>query len=205
MEITRIVTGIGDDGSSEFVSQGPAVPVEAAALGGFTFYTLWATEEGASLPDGEVRPYFPGPTGTRLVGVTWAPRGGHGGDGDPAEAEALLPGLLGVFEDGTPFHTTDSIDYGICLSGEMWLMLDDGREARITPGTVVVQRGTDPTDRRAVLIALTPAGADLLDRRRADRAARLAGPLGRLAEDDVQAISAALPALARLAGALTHP
>jgi hypothetical protein len=143
MEISRIVTGISPDGSSEFVSNEPAVPVEAEALAGFTFYPLWATEGGSSLPDGEVRQYFPGPEGTRLVGVTWAPAGAsHVEGGDPAEAEALLPGLLGVFEDGTPFHTTDSIDYGICLSGEMWLMLDDGREARITPGTVVVQRGT---------------------------------------------------------------
>jgi DNA-binding MarR family transcriptional regulator len=68
----------------------------------------------------------------------------------------------------------------------------------------LVQRRADPADRRAVLIALTPAGADLLDRRREDRAARLAGPLDGLADDDVQAITDALPALARLAGVLTH-
>jgi DNA-binding MarR family transcriptional regulator len=64
----------------------------------------------------------------------------------------------------------------------------------------LVQRRADPADRRAVLIALTPAGADLLDRRREDRAARLAGPLDGLDDDDVRAITAALPALARLAG-----
>ena len=68
----------------------------------------------------------------------------------------------------------------------------------------LVQRRADPADRRAVLIALTPAGADLLDRRREDRAARLAGPLDGLADDDVRAITDALPALARLAGVLTH-
>jgi DNA-binding MarR family transcriptional regulator len=68
----------------------------------------------------------------------------------------------------------------------------------------LVQRRADPADRRAVLIALTPAGADLLDRRREDRAARLAGPLDGLSDDDVRAITDALPALARLAGVLTH-
>jgi DNA-binding MarR family transcriptional regulator len=68
----------------------------------------------------------------------------------------------------------------------------------------LVQRRTDPGDRRAVLIALTPAGADLLDRRREDRADRLAGPLEALADDDVRSITDALPALARLAGVLTH-
>lgn len=39
-------------------------------------------------------------------------------------------------------HTTDSVDYGICLSGEIYLELDDGAVEYITPGTVVVQRGT---------------------------------------------------------------
>jgi DNA-binding MarR family transcriptional regulator len=69
----------------------------------------------------------------------------------------------------------------------------------------LVQRGTDPADRRAVLIALTPAGADLLDRRREARATRLAGPLAGLTDDDVRAITAALPALGRLALAATSP
>jgi hypothetical protein len=144
MQITRIVTINRPDGTSDFESNEPALPVEAAALAGFTFYPLWATEDHASLPDGETRPYFPGADGTRLVAVTWAPQGAaaHGEGGDPAEAEALLPGLLGVFEPESAFHTTDSIDYGICVAGELWLMLDDGRESRITPGTVVVQRGT---------------------------------------------------------------
>ena len=67
----------------------------------------------------------------------------------------------------------------------------------------LVQRSTDPGDRRAVLLTLTPAGADLLDRRREDRTARLAGPLEQLADDDVRAIARALPALARLAGVLS--
>ena len=67
----------------------------------------------------------------------------------------------------------------------------------------LVERRTDPTDGRAVLITLTAVGADLLDRRREDRAARLAGPLSDLPDDDVRAITAALPALARLAGVLT--
>jgi DNA-binding MarR family transcriptional regulator len=69
----------------------------------------------------------------------------------------------------------------------------------------LVQRRTDPGDGRAVLLSLTPAGAELLDRRREDRAARLAGPLAGLTEDDVRALTTALPALGRLAGVLvTH-
>ena len=39
-------------------------------------------------------------------------------------------------------HTTDSIDYGLCVEGEMYLELDGGKEVHLTPGTCVVQRGT---------------------------------------------------------------
>jgi DNA-binding MarR family transcriptional regulator len=54
-----------------------------------------------------------------------------------------------------------------------------------------------------VLLDLTPAGAELLEHRREARAQRLAGPLDGLTDDDVAAITAALPALGRLAGVLT--
>lgn len=71
-------------------------------------------------------------------------------------------------------------------------------------GQGLVERSADPSDGRAVVLSLTDAGADLLDRRRAQRAERLAGPLGDLDDDDVDRIAAALPALARLAGVLQH-
>ncbi|MEU2350310.1 MarR family transcriptional regulator [Modestobacter sp. NPDC049651] len=74
--------------------------------------------------------------------------------------------------------------------------------ARLT-GQGLVQRRADPTDRRAVLLSLTDAGAELLDRHRADRTARLRGPLADLSDDDVRRITDALPALTRLAGVLT--
>ena len=71
-------------------------------------------------------------------------------------------------------------------------------------GQGLVHRAADPSDGRAVVLSLTDAGADLLTRRRTERAARLAGPLDDLHDDDVARIAAALPALARLAGALQH-
>ncbi len=60
-----------------------------------------------------------------------------------AEMDRLQPGLSPAFEPDSPgMHTTDTVDYGICIRGELWLELDDGVEERITAGTVVVQRGT---------------------------------------------------------------
>ncbi len=66
----------------------------------------------------------------------------------------------------------------------------------------LVARHADPHDGRVVVLSLTEDGARLLARRRAERSARLAGPLADLADADVAAIGAALPALARLVGAL---
>src|SRR4051812_39532228 len=48
----------------------------------------------------------------------------------------------------------------------------------------LVERGSDPRDGRAVVLELTPAGADLLARRRATRTARLAPLLADLSPDD---------------------
>jgi DNA-binding MarR family transcriptional regulator len=66
----------------------------------------------------------------------------------------------------------------------------------------LLRRGGDPQDARVVVLDLTPAGADLLARRRTDRADRLARALADLPTADASRISDALPALARLADAL---
>jgi DNA-binding MarR family transcriptional regulator len=68
----------------------------------------------------------------------------------------------------------------------------------------LVERQRDPSDGRAVLVHITPAGAAIIDGRRAERMARLAELAGRLTPADRAAIAAALPALARLV-ALSPP
>lgn len=62
----------------------------------------------------------------------------------------------------------------------------------------LVQRDPDPTDRRAVLVSLTPSGRSYLATRRRGGAERLSTLIGRLPADDVAALSAAVPALLRL-------
>ena len=62
-------------------------------------------------------------------------------------------------------HRTDSLDYGILLSGELDMELDDGAVVHLKPGDVVVQRGTihnwanpgsEPAVMAFVLIAAPP-------------------------------------------------
>jgi len=42
----------------------------------------------------------------------------------------------------SPMHRTETVDVGVVLEGETWLLLDDGSETRVGPGDAVVQRGT---------------------------------------------------------------
>ncbi|QNA83173.1 cupin domain-containing protein [Sphingomonas sp. So64.6b] len=48
----------------------------------------------------------------------------------------MLPG------GASPMHRTNSIDYGIALSGQVEMALDDGSTTLLGPGAIIVQRGT---------------------------------------------------------------
>ncbi|HEX3955637.1 MAG TPA: cupin domain-containing protein [Trebonia sp.] len=148
-----IVTGRDADGTSVFVADKPADPIEVDALPGSEVYLLWGTEDGTPAVGTGPRqpkhlPYFPGTGGTRILFHRFAPDfSAPEPPGDPAaqaaEVAEKLPGLLDVFEPDNPgMHTTDSVDYGICLEGEMHLERDNGQEIRLTPGACVVQQGT---------------------------------------------------------------
>jgi mannose-6-phosphate isomerase-like protein (cupin superfamily) len=54
-----------------------------------------------------------------------------------------MPELAKTFElDNPGMHTTDTVDYGIVLEGEVWLELDDGKQVLLRQHDVVVQNGT---------------------------------------------------------------
>jgi mannose-6-phosphate isomerase-like protein (cupin superfamily) len=60
-------------------------------------------------------------------------------------------------------HTTDSVDYGIVISGEMTLELDDGAIVHLKPGDCVVQNGNHHRwanrSRRPCMMAFVLIGA----------------------------------------------
>ncbi|MEV8512269.1 MarR family transcriptional regulator [Dactylosporangium sp. NPDC051484] len=64
----------------------------------------------------------------------------------------------------------------------------------------LLRRDTDPADRRSARLMLTPAAAVRLDAWRAARVSLLAGALGELEDGERDALAAAVPVLARLAG-----
>lgn len=153
IEPRLIVTGHSPDGDAIFVEDRHPAPVSVQALPGADFYLLWGTPDGGARVGEQdaapvLRPYFPGVGGSRALFLRWA---AHSSEPEPApdpddvvnEVRDKLPGLLDPFEDnGDGMHRTDTVDYAICLAGELCLELDNGAEVTLTPGTCVVQLGT---------------------------------------------------------------
>jgi len=170
-EMRTIVTGVDENGKAVFVSDEPTKAIEVGALPGTKVWATWGTPDGKLVTgrgasDFTFSPVFPTAGGTRFMITSWAPMATEAGP-EPteeqmaalfAEAEEKLPGLLPQMEpDSGGFHTTETIDYAVLLDGELVLMLDDGEERTLTPGTCVVQRGTrhcwqNRTDKPAIIM-----------------------------------------------------
>ena len=120
----RIVTGHDASGRSVVLSDAPTP--KTLDIGTAFFHELWATTAvpaplDASEPEPTTRPLRTGPDAGGVV----------------ARFTEMSPGAA------APMHRTESLDIGIVLDGETWLILDDGSETRMGPGDVVVQRATN--------------------------------------------------------------
>ena len=153
MDVRRVVTGHDGNGKAVFVSDEQVAPVTLALLPGSEFHQIWGSDTTSSFPDDGTRPaapqYFPGVGGFRFGFFTIPPDGGagipEGLDIQAALAEFAekLPGLADHLEPDDPgMHTTATIDYGIVLSGQATLELDDGAKQQLNPGDTYIQNGT---------------------------------------------------------------
>jgi quercetin dioxygenase-like cupin family protein len=121
--IQRVVTGHNDQGRACFVSEDLAEP-QPVPTGDANFLLLWTTQtvpaDNNDETDGRLRD-----VGTTLKG------------GSAFRIVDMLPG------GESPFHRTNSIDYGIVLEGEVELELEDGRKKTVGKHGVIIQRGTN--------------------------------------------------------------
>lgn len=146
----RVVTGHDAAGRAIVTSDAQITPAPIPS-GDADFALIWTSP---TLPvdnnddtDGRTRP----------AGLTL-----HGGS--VIRIVDMLPG-------GTsPMHRSNSLDYGVILSGAVELELDDGAVTLLGPGDVVVQRGTihawrNPSrdERARILFVLTEAVPRLVD------------------------------------------
>jgi quercetin dioxygenase-like cupin family protein len=120
----RIVTGHDRSGKSVVVSDAPTP--KTLDIGTAAFHELWITAQtpvqiGATESEPTDRPVrTPPPSGGVIVRFT-----------------EMAPGAE------SPMHRTETLDVGVVLDGETWLLLDDGSETRVSVGDAVVQRGTN--------------------------------------------------------------
>ncbi len=127
--IQRVVTGHNEAGRACFVSEDVKEP-QPVPTGDANFLLLWTTDtvpaDNNDETDGRARD-----VGTTLKG------------GSAFRIVDMLPG------GESPFHRTNSIDYGIVLEGEIELELEDGRKTTVGKHGVIVQRGTNHLWRNA--------------------------------------------------------
>jgi quercetin dioxygenase-like cupin family protein len=120
----RIVTGHDASGRSVVLSD--AATPKTLDIGTAAFHEVWITDAtpapiAAREPEPTDRPVrTPPPAGGVMVRFT-----------------EMAPGA------SAPMHRTETVDVGVVLEGETWLLLDDGSETRMGVGDAVVQRGTN--------------------------------------------------------------
>ncbi len=128
----RVVTGHDANGVSVVLSDG-IVPVHRVMpQDGVGFYEIWNTDSMPA-PVAAVEPSEPT---ERSLRVPPEP------NGTKIRINEFFPGYINELGNQSPFHRTESIDYGIVLEGEIWLVLDNS-EVLLKAGDVCVQRGTD--------------------------------------------------------------
>jgi mannose-6-phosphate isomerase-like protein (cupin superfamily) len=152
MNVRCVVTGQAESGKAVFVSDGPVEPITLSALPGFEFHRLWGSESVPELPSDGIAPsyprYFPPKSGFRFGLFTVPPEVQEAMEPAElgpvfAEMQQKLPGLAEVLElDNPGMHTTDTVDFDVIVSGEVYLELDDGAEVLLKAGDCVVQNGT---------------------------------------------------------------
>ena len=147
-KVRRIVTAVNEAGRSYVLSDtlfpaGEVAPGEPVRVG------LWTTGQAPSsnagthdpVPDGVIMRTPPDRRGGSVIRITDIPPQGAPAYGaedlrrrgckTTADRSARHPG----------FHATDTVDYAICLEGEVWAVLDED-ETLMRAGDVLIQRGT---------------------------------------------------------------
>lgn len=149
--IRRVVTGHNAAGKSIFLMDGPAPHVQSRGTASTAVTELWETRAAPAenrgkedptdhpfrLPppkNGTVFRIIEYPPDKLRVAALRRPSASHN-----AAAEGYVRDLGNARHPG--FHKTDSIDYAIVLSGEIYALMDEG-ETLLKAGDVLIQRGT---------------------------------------------------------------
>ena len=151
--IRRVVTGHNAAGRSVFLMDGAAPHIYQRSPGSAIVTELWETRSAPADNSGAAEvtdhPFKLAPPkhGSVLRIIDYPP--------DKERLAALAheraagddgSGHISALDRGSPrhpgFHKTNSTDYAIVLSGEIYALMDEG-EVKLTAGDVLIQRGTN--------------------------------------------------------------
>jgi hypothetical protein len=155
-KLRRIVTGHDKHGKAVIVADSEPPIVRTAPLRpGYAMSEMWVTYQTPAVidyvgePTDRPRSIEPPANGSVCRIVEFPPEASWIGniDGEKAKAafDSLGSGHAVPTMENPPhplMHRTKTVDYGIVLSGEIYLVLDAG-ETALKPGDVVVQLGTN--------------------------------------------------------------
>jgi mannose-6-phosphate isomerase-like protein (cupin superfamily) len=137
MHIRQVVTGHDAKGRAVFVRDKQVDGIPIPHLGELAF--LWSADKPATYPNAGDNPAAPGTFppvgGIRFIMQTYSPE---------FDVVAPEPTPEMHIEDGDEpgFHRTDTTDFGVLISGNLAVELDDGAEVLLSPGDVLVENGT---------------------------------------------------------------
>jgi hypothetical protein len=161
----RVVTGIDKDGKSYVVSDGEP-PRHFKAETGQQVYEVWRVYGTPTIPVDETDPtvdmttylpevgeggsflrfiYYPGTKALEQaakdgVDLEAIQKRREAANVNPATGKPYFAAER--VNDNPGMHSTDTIDYAIIISGEIWMEMDDGAEVHLKQGDVVIQNAT---------------------------------------------------------------
>jgi len=174
MDIRCVVTGQDASGKSLIMRDKGVQPVSVGLLPGYEFHRVWGSDSVVDLPSAGAAPkqprYFPAKNGFRFGFFTLPPATKTRRErivtaSALEEMQEKLPGMMDVLEPDHPgMHMTDTVDFDVVISGEVYLELDDGAEVLLKAGDCVIQNGTRHAWRNRsaekCVIAVTLVGAE---------------------------------------------
>lgn len=145
MGIRRVVTGHTPDKKATVVD-------DSIVEQYYGFSVIWGADETLTFPDEGLPPsytkFYPPAGGFRFTFTTIYPQSKTAPDPEKQKVfltslEEKFPGILSHHEKDNPgMHTTDTVDCGYIISGEIWVELDDGEEVLLKAGDTFIQSGT---------------------------------------------------------------
>lgn len=150
----RVVTKNNSRGLSVICHEaGDHMQFPLQAVPGTLFHEIWRTDASPAQINNKLLPsdlplkLTPEKNGTVLRVVDIPPDADHQSSSNNLGAAFSEMGASAAYTSNVTskhnlMHRTETVDYGIVLEGEVWLILDD-EEVHLQRGDVVIQRGTN--------------------------------------------------------------